>query len=324
MRALLLALGLTLAFVSAVAAGAITTTRSEMRNGPLMLFTGGTSSFDSSGLARIVTIGSGEQRTIWHCPGKVWCGEAVSFAWGPNGRRLAATFDEVGGSSPYPLGVHILDVVSGQDRTIFRDRVGCFPASQLSWSPDGSRLAYACGSFGSQVGADASHIYVLKLRGSARTAVWTGSPAFWPSWSPNGRRLAYSTQLQPTQPLGGIFTVGLHGADRRFVARGVAPAWSPDGKTIAYETNCGIRLATPSGMDVTPRTAANRCGALGFSGPPIWSPDGTKLAAETTHKHGIYVMDKGGGGLHWVSLGLRETRTWYRRLPGRPSWQSRH
>jgi hypothetical protein len=80
----------------------------------------------------------------------------------------------------------------------------------------------------------------------------------------------------------------------------------------------------PVRQNVTPRLAANRCGAPGSSGPPVWSPDGTKLAAETTHKHGIYAMDKRGGGLQWVSLGLRETRTWYRRLPGRPSWRPTH
>jgi hypothetical protein len=91
MRALSLAVGLTLVFAAVAASGAISTSPSKVRNGSLTLFIGGTSSFDSSGMARIVTVGAGKHATIWHCPGKVWCGEAVSFAWGPDERRVALT-----------------------------------------------------------------------------------------------------------------------------------------------------------------------------------------------------------------------------------------
>jgi dipeptidyl aminopeptidase/acylaminoacyl peptidase len=318
MRALFLGVGLTLVIAAAAAPGA-TTSPFPVRNGSVTLFTGGTSGLDSSGVARIVTVSGGTPATIWHCPGKVWCGEAVSSAWGPDGRRVAVTLDEIGGTSPYPLALHILNVVSGHDTNILRDRVGCFPAAELAWSPDGARLAYTCGT---PRGAS-SHIHVLKLRLQYNTTVTTNSNAFWPSWSRNGTRIAYSTQLTPSKS--GIYTVALDGSHRRLVARdGAAPAWSPDGRTIAYQTTCGIRIVTPSGRNVTPTATLNACGAIGLSGPPVWSPDGTKLAIETSHRHGIYVMNKNGSGLHWLSLGLPETRTWYRHLPGRPSWRPTH
>lgn len=313
MRTLSLALVLALSFLAAaVAAGGTATSRSKARNGPLTLFTGGTSSIDSSGVARIVTSGSG-QTTIWHCPGNVWCGEAVSSAWDPNGRTVAFTLDAIGGNSSY-VGFNILHIVSRQDTLLPQDRVGCFAAAELAWSPDGTRLAYICGK----------QIRVLNLRGSGSTTVPTNSDTFWPSWSPSGTRIAYSTQLKPTA-MSGIYTVAPDGSHRRLVARGgAAPAWSPDGRTIAYQTTCGIRLVTPSGRNVTPTATSNPCGSIGHSGPPVWSPDGTKLAVETRQRHGIYVMDKSGSALHWVSLGLQETRTWYRRLPGRPAWRPIH
>jgi hypothetical protein len=92
---------------------------------------------------------------------------------------------------------------------------------------------------------------------------------------------------------------------------------SPSSLRIAYQTRCGIRLATPSGKDVTPRSRANECGANRLFGPPVWSPDGTKLAVGT--RHGIYELNTDGSDLHLVSG--QATATWYGALPGRPSWR---
>jgi Tol biopolymer transport system component len=338
-RTLSLGLGLSLVFAAA-AAGATSTSQSKVRNGPLTVFPGDVSHQVNSGpVATIVTVGGGKPKAIWHCPHHVGCGQPVSFAWGPNGRRVAFTLDEIDGTSPY-VGFHVVNAVSGQDTRVpggapqtastsddpaawsayfkkMNDRVGCWPAANLAWSADGSSIAYNCGP----------HINVLKLRGSGHVTVPTGSAAFWPSWSPNGTRIAYSTHLRPTGT-SEIYTVGLDGSHRRLVASaGAAPAWSPDGRTIAYQTKCGgIRLVTPSGRNVIPRWRTNVCGAIGrHSGPPVWSPDGRKLAFETGEldaNAGIYVMDKRGIGLHLVSH--QATTTWYGALPGRPSWQPTH
>jgi len=308
----------------------------EPRNGSLTVFTGGTTSLDSSNVGRIGTVGGGKHTRLWRCPGNVWCGEPVSFAWAPDGRRVAFTLDELGGTSTY-VGLRVVNVVSGRDMRVpggapktasitddpvawnayyqkTQHRVGCFPAAEFAWAPDGTRLAYICRPDQQPYRQE---LDVLKLRGSGHTTIPTNSEPFWPSWSASGTRIAYSTQLTPSSE-SGIYTIALDGSHKRLAASGgAAPAWSPNGRTIAYQTTCGIRLVTPSGMDVTPRANANACGAIGHSGPPVWSPDGTKLAAETSD--GIYVMNKNGGGLHRVSK--QATTTWYGGLPGRPSWR---
>lgn len=313
---------------------------STVRSGRLTLFVAP----GTAGLASIVTVAGRPSTTISLCPRGKWCGENVSFAWAPGGRRVAYSLDEIAGNSTF-IGLHVFNVRSGRDTRIpegapktatFTDtdypavwaayskrtqqRVGCLPAAELAWSPDGSSLAYICGP--DQITPIARAVYqleVLKLRGSGHTTVPTGTPAFWPSWSASGTRIAYSSDLHPT-PNSRIYTIALDGSNRHLVARGAAPAWSPDGRTIAYQTTCGIRLVTPFGRNVTPTETAKACGAIGVSGPPVWSPDGTQLAVETAA--GVYVMDKNGGALHLVSH--QATTTWRGGLPGRPSWQPIH
>ena len=132
-------------------------TRAKMRNGPITLFAGVT-----NGTAGIKTVGQGESKVIWQCPDQVFCGQPVSFAWAPDGKRVAFSLDEIGGQSTY-VGLHVVNVVSGHDAQIppgapttmsddawvpylgkMIDRVGCWPATDLAWSPDGSSLAYRC------------------------------------------------------------------------------------------------------------------------------------------------------------------------------------
>lgn len=317
--------------------------RSSTHNGPITLFLAPSSSSD--GLATIESVGTGPTRVIWQCPRHTWCGQPVSFAWAADGRRVAFTLDEIGGNSSY-VGLHIVNTVTGKDTQIpsgappllsahYRKatdaylrkmgaRVGCWPATDLAWSPDGASLAYRCGQnqYGNTAGnahLGRAHINVLRLDGSGYRSISTPTAAYWPSWSPTRTRIAYATALiRPTQETR-IYTVALDGSQRRLVTTGgTAPAWSPDGKTIAYQTRCGIRLVTPTGTNVTPRATANWCGAMGRSGPPVWSPDGKKLAVET--KTGVYLMNADGSGLHLVSS--EQTTTWYGALPGRPAWRS--
>jgi Tol biopolymer transport system component len=283
--------------------------RSSVRNGPLTLFITSSSGY---GASRIETVDPGKSKTIWHCPHNNFCGQPVSFAWAPDGRRVAFTLDEIGGTSPYP-DLHVVDVVTKRDAQVSRATVGCFPAAEVDWSSDGARLAYSCG-----------RINVLKLNGSGSATIPTPTTASWPSWSPAGNRIAYSTAVRPkAQSL--ILTVALDGSHVQLVAiGGAAPSWSPNGRTIAYQARCGIRLVTPSGRDVTPRRWANSCGAIGLSGgPPMWSPNGKKIALET--KTGIFVMNANGSRLHLLASTFEEdTTTWYGALPGRPAWQPMH
>ena len=300
------------------------TGRSTPRNGALTLFVPGPNRINAGSSASIETVGQGKTKTLWRCPDNNFCGQVVSFDWAPDGRRVAFTLDEIGGTSSY-VGLHVVNVATGRDTQVpqgapsqgrgavmqryvqkMKARVGCWPAAEIDWSPTGTRLAYNC----------SASINVLDLNGTGFRKVPTHTDAYWPSWSPTGTRIAYSTDLEPSAR-SQVFTIGLDGSRRRLLATGAAPAWSPDGKTIAYQTSCGIQLVTPQGRKLTPRTKDNRCGAIGLSGPPVWSPDGRRLAVET--RNGVYTMD--ARGAHLTRVSSHATTTWYGNLPGRPSWR---
>jgi Tol biopolymer transport system component len=317
------------------------------RNGPLTIFTMDVSDrVDGSPTIRTVKpLGGGDPKIIWSCPEGIVCNQAVSFDWAPDGRRLALSLDQIGGTSSYTVGLHIVDVTTGADRQVpsgappgptnaktfpaygrkIMRRVGCWPAAELDWSPDGTKLAYGCG--GSPRALPWNFIGILDLEGSGFTAIPTRHRPRWPSWSPDGTRIAYSTGIRPSHNPS-LYVVSLDGKSprKRLAEHAAAPAWSPDGKTIAYWTRCGIRLVTPAGRDVTPRKPrAAGCDAIGLpGGPPVWSPDGTKIAVEVTHRFpqsadGTWVMNADGSNLRRVSLD--SWPTWYGGLPGRPSWQ---
>jgi dipeptidyl aminopeptidase/acylaminoacyl peptidase len=289
----------------------------------------------NNGVDSISGVGhDGKVSTTWRCPRNVFCGDLVSVAWAPDGKRIAFSLTEFGGHSLYP-GLHVVDTVTGRDQHLigvfsqrpatavqratwlrqaraYIHRYGCLVADQLSWSPDGSKIAYACAVVRNKF--ITSEIHIINADGSGPRMLRTGtSGAAWPSWSPDGTRIVFSTAQDPrehvrtdtTQPdrvvRSSVYTIQLNGAHRQLVVNdAAAPAWSPDGSLIVYRSACGrVRLATPGGHDATPTGNSDRCSGIGPGGWPIWAPDGTSIAIGTSQ--GIYLVDPDGTHLKQIA-----------------------
>jgi hypothetical protein len=280
-----------------------------------------------NGVDSVLGIGpDGGVRTVWRCPGDRFCGDVVSVAWAPDGRRLALSLTEFGGMSTY-VGLHIIDTTTGRDLQIppvgglatsaqrkaalkamaatHMRAFGCFEPREMAWSPDERKLAYVCDVLGARATRD--RIYVIDADGSHRMALRTGTwSADWPSWSPDGKWIVFSTDVSTADRIGltikppavlrsDVYVIALDGSGRRLLARrGLAPVWSPDGRTIAYQGGwCRrIRLVTPEGKDVTPGARRGSCFGISPAGYPVWSPNGTRLAIAT--KHGVYLVNRNG------------------------------
>ena len=254
------------------------------------------------------TVGrDGQLRPLVRCPnGFDWCGWVVSADWAGDGRRLAISVTTL--RTPNPNGLHIIDVQAGVDHHLG----GAILARDLDWSPDGKRLAYV----------DRGVITLVNADGTGRTVLPTGTQGrdSSPSWSPDGVWLTYATDGAFADKAR-VYRIRTDGSGRQLLAkRAAAPAWSPLGGTIAYRSECGVKLVSPAGRDLTPPSPF-KCNAIGVPGTPSWSPDGTRLAIGANRRRdfpgGTFVMNADGTNL--VRLAGRATSAAFAQT--RPAWR---
>ena len=182
----------------------------------------------------------------------------------------------------------------GTDETLLLADPGLVHYEQLTWSPDGRRLAFVGQLAGAVAGS--AEIFVVDADGSnlvelTQNAVLDDNPA----WSPDSTRIAFRRADPDSQ----VFVMGADGSSVRPLGPGGNPVWSPDGLGLALTVpDGGSQYLWVQAADGSDRRRVSEIPSADER--PAWSPDGLRLvfahaAADAGHACGLCVVEVSSG-----------------------------
>ena len=169
--------------------------------------------------------------------------------------------------------------------------------SRPSWSPDGSRLAFARAGDSATCG-----IYTIEADGSNLMRLTAACGDITPAWSPDGARIAFAKWTLGSLSTG-VYVMNADGSGVTRLTEGLHdeyPAWSPDGGRIAFnhttEDENGwftqVYVMNANGTDVRRLTDT---GPRQFAeSGPAWSADGSTILF-WSFGYGIATVSASGG-----------------------------
>ena len=241
--------------------------------------------------------------------------------WSHDGRRIAFTSlrDELDPNNCRAAGcnweIYVMNA-DGSGETRLTNSPGS--DSGLSWSPDGTRIAFTTSRDGN------SEIYTMNADGNGLVRL-TNDPSddASPQWSPAGDEISFERGSD-------TYFVRPDGTgERRLVSSGSfynrSAVWSPDGQRLAFVT---YRLGQPQihviNADGTGEIALTNDQADNdtygiFNAEPTWSPDGRKVV----FTHRLCSVYCGGSQLQTINAdgGGSRTAIVHLHAAAAPDWQ---
>jgi TolB protein len=247
-------------------------------------------------------------------------------AWSPDGARVA--FVRTGRTED--AGIYVVNVDGTQEWRIVGDW-----ARDISWSPDGTKLAFAWLKYGwppdenyplpnhmniAVTNVDGTGPQVVSDRGDADAGPIS---ELFPVWSPDGSRILYQTWTHSERAEDDVVALsvvngdgtGLRELDTGEVgalAMGSIATWTPDGTRIVFAGGVpddpnplGLFTMTSEGADLRRLSPAD----VPILGTFDWSPDGSRIAfssvtgelSESMSLEGaeidLYIMNADGTGV---------------------------
>lgn len=221
------------------------------------------------------------------------------LVWSPHGGRLAFLRVSRRGDDPHARTMAVYTVpVDGGPATRLTDNYK--EVSSLTWSPDGSRLAFAADGAVHLVAPDGTHHRRITVEGTALEDL---------SWSPSGQHLVGSANSQ-------LFVIPASGDGQ---PRPVTPppdgvwdyAWSPNGEELAVSAEHAGNSRGLYRVDVATGEATLVAQPRERVSEPAWSSDGALLAFKATEEGAgllglgtdsdVFVVRADGSELHQLT-----------------------